>query len=235
LIALLGQLEKTLHQGFIRSGNLRRWLAGPTRTTLVQSLKALFDDIYVHQVEDHPMAVPMMHAPEDDDAEDALINPLANPTPARIRYQGVVLSCAKTHPGNSQIMYSVKSGIHDASIAPAIIQRIQCSILEGVTMDIAPVLPSSRSGRDPFSQWPELGAECWSMATGPMVTIQLSDVVSQFISCKLGDSTPDQVIMMVSNVCLFLFVMTISSIKPAVLIRESALCIIYFAFDDIAI
>jgi hypothetical protein len=175
-------------------------LARSARAPLIKKIQTLFDKVYVRQVEDHPMAVPAVYAPEDDNVEDVFHDPTGTSSPAHIRYQGVVFSCATTHPGNSQVMYSVRNGPDDGMIAPAIIQRIRCSPFEGTTLDIAPLLLSSRPGHNPFSEWPVLGAEIWSTATGPVITIELQTVRAQYISCKLENQPQDQIIISVSNV-----------------------------------
>jgi hypothetical protein len=197
-----GQLEKTIHRNYIRSANLRRWLAQGSRAPVIKEIKELFDKIYVRRTEDHPMAVPMDETMHDEEPELFGTGSAAEATPARIRYEGVMYSRRLTHKGNSNIMFYAHGDTNSLPI-PGSIEKIDCSSPElGIVFHVRPFLSSSYPSRDPFAEWPLLRAQIWSTALGASTPVPIGCIHSQLISCNIGDN--HQVIIPVSHVRAFL-------------------------------
>ena len=111
----LGQLEKTIHQAFLRGANLRHWLSRPNCPEIIYRCRTLFNKLYGDKpdgiahlqelalTEDDPLKPSQLQ----DTPEELwkLIHRSKVILHARYRADGVIYARAGTHFGNSLVLF----------------------------------------------------------------------------------------------------------------------------------
>lgn len=173
-IYILGQMESTLLQSFLRAANLKRWLAKPDCPAVIKECKVLFDKIYAPKVPDSDDGDSSL---QDDIADtkdvtgsDATLAALLNTngkviTRARLRHNGIIYSTSTTHLGNSLVQF-YPNGDTALSPVPGCIKYI-FSQRNRLYLGIQRQLPLDSPTPDPFALYPQFPAKMYSSRISP--------------------------------------------------------------------
>lgn len=169
-VSVLGQMELTLLNSFLKASKLRRWLADPSCPDFIKEIKVLYDKVYTPVTlnddsnetseEDQSSASRPQTMPDD-------LRPLAGKTSrsiflcAHIKFRGVTYSTSRTHPGNSLIQF-YPEGDRTRSPVPGSIKYIYSSDGQQYSLAVQCQLPAEKLKMDPFSQYPYFPAQTYS-------------------------------------------------------------------------
>ncbi|CAK5266451.1 unnamed protein product [Mycena citricolor] len=163
-----GELEATLSRSFLRGASIRRWLRRDDCPPVFHELKALFEKTF-----------PSYNTPLDS-------APLANDGErAHYKRNGINFSRAKTHLGNSLVLYYPHKSRH------AIAGSIEVISMRGedVTFRIRRQAPLAPGIHDPFARyWPYFPARTYSSSMSDTVDlIPLHNVISHYARFNFSD------------------------------------------------
>ena len=166
---LTGQLEGTILKAFLRAANLKRWLARRAiGSYAIRLCKTLFDKIYGDRSSDsHHQELALAdedHAKRGDQPTPeelkAFVTSPRVVLHARHRSKGIIYARARTHLGNSLVLFYPHGDVHSTPI-PGSIQEVY-SVGGTTFFAIRRYHKSSLSNPGAFAQWPEFPAGIWS-------------------------------------------------------------------------
>ncbi|KJA16575.1 hypothetical protein HYPSUDRAFT_1064401 [Hypholoma sublateritium FD-334 SS-4] len=140
-----GPLEQTILESYSKGANLRRWLRRSDCPEVIRQFKVLFDKAFSSHI----------HA----DSEPRLNSGPLPVEVAHYRHDGVNFSRAKTHMGNSLILYYPTPT--SASPIAGSIQKITTSN-QGVRLHVQRQASLEPGQRDPFMRYPSFPAKTYS-------------------------------------------------------------------------
>jgi hypothetical protein len=201
-------MEFTLLQSFLKATKLKRWLAKPDCPPVIKECKELFDKIYSPK------------RPDSDGsckADENIINHTSAPTDlraflkdpkptlmARVRYNGIIYSTAKTHEGNSLVQFYPHGDMATSPI-PGSIRHIFREG-ENTYLAVQRQLPADNAVLDPFVHYPYFPAKLYSSRLSQTLELVHLDWISAHYA--RWNFTPDHAIVLSLNrVCALLISM----------------------------
>lgn len=213
LIFRLGEYEKTIANNFVRSANLRRILEQTGTPEVIQNCKPIFQKLVDPQVRGTLVTDVLDFAMDDpDDVEEALdytsdvtshlqnipdslmtcLHESFGGTPKcvsilrNLTRKGIMYSAASRHAGNSSVL------IHSGQPGVLIPAQIQCFVQVVLPENNTPVtfvaaqryLPANVK-QDPFSSYPFLCAELWSLELDSLGLYTPESIESHFAYCPM--------------------------------------------------
>ena len=199
----LGQLEKTIHQAFLRGANLRRWLSRPNCPEIIQRCQTLFSKLYGNRpdgtahIQEVALAEDEPSKPSQDTPEDLrrLIHRRKVVLHARYRADGVIYARAETHVGNSLVLFYPHGDRTSAAIPGSIqyIYRLDGQLRFAVRRYSSPALETP----DLFAQYPDFPARTWSTGSADALEeVEVAWVFCQFAQYSISD---DYVVVLALN------------------------------------
>jgi hypothetical protein len=201
---LLGELEPTILQCFIKAGKLKRWLARSDCPDAVKECKELFDKAYAHKTSDNAK----QRSGDELFADDSLAagtsgasSSAPQTTPddlhallhqdrvilsARHKRNGIIYARSSTHLGNS-LVYFHEQGNRNTPPIPASIKYI-ISNGSQVSYAVQRQIPLNGNVVDPFARYPYFPAKLYSAAVSQDTEIiEVDWVVSHFARWQLSE------------------------------------------------
>ncbi|KAJ7680160.1 hypothetical protein B0H17DRAFT_943480, partial [Mycena rosella] len=166
-----GELEGILSQSFLRGATLRRWLRRPDCPEIIKQFKAFFDRAFTLRSEAVGTSPPLV---KDGDHTQFMFN-------------GIHFSRAKTHLGNSLILYYPSSSA--STPIPGRIERI-LSKGEETSFIICPKAPLPPGKVDPFlSYFPHFPAQTYSSKMQDTTdTVDPSQILSHYAQFEFSNN-----------------------------------------------
>lgn len=190
-------METTIHQTFIRTSNLHRWMSNPQSHPVVQEIYQLFQRTYTDEANRHAMIISVDGDPAlEHDGQEYPFKP--NTFPANLTVNGCTYSRSTTHLGNSVVMF-FPEGVQTRSAIPASISEIECRGLGQVLLLVRPFKSAILHTSDPFSAWPHFRASTWSRRLDQPIAIPFDWIVGQGIVFDLN--ADNCVVIAISRVC----------------------------------
>lgn len=207
-IRILGQMESTLLQSFLRAANLKRWLAKPDCPAVIKECKALFDKIYAPKVPDSDVGDSSLqddvadteHVAGSDATLDALLQDRKGKviTRARLRHNGIIYSTSTTHLGNSLVQF-YPNGDTALSPVPGCIKYI-FSERDKLYLGVQRQLPLDSPISDPFALYPQFPAKMYSSHISPSLErVEVGWIYSHYARWEMPAERA--VVLSLSRVC----------------------------------
>jgi hypothetical protein len=200
---ILGELEPTMLQCFIKAGKLKRWLARPDCSDAIKQCKNFFDRAYHPKSDDNTKRFNEDELFFDDDpstetqasADSSLkqtpddLYPLLRQDqvalPARHKHKGVIYARSSTHLGNSLVQF-YPQGDRTTSPVPASIKYIFYD-RHRTAYAVQRQVPLPDNHPDPFARYPHFPAKLYSSAISQnLEVIEVNWVLSHFARWQLS-------------------------------------------------
>lgn len=211
---LIGELESTLLQCFIKAGKLKQWFSRPNCPRVIRECKELFDNAYAPKSQDNALTSDrgdeiFVELPADED--DSLSSQTTTPPDlnrlihqnkvvlhARHKKRGIIYSRSSTHLGNSLIHFYANGQSNE--LVPGSIKYIFSS--QGRTaFAVQRQLPLRNGIKDPFANWPHFPAKLYSpQLRGELEIVELDWIYAHYARWTISQWLA--VVLSLSRVCL---------------------------------